>query len=281
MIIKAASVKEAKRDELKRLVESFPTKPKLSIIMIGESSASKVYVRNKMKFAEELGVETNLIHLDEEIKEEEVFRIIDEENNNPETNGLFVQLPIPKHINEKKLIEAIDATKDVDGFTYDNIGKLFVGDETGLFPCTVEGIIDILDHYKIDIQGKNVVIVGRSNIVGKPMALRLINMGATVTVCNSKTKNIKGFIDNCDIFISAIGVAKFFKGEHFVDSKDVTVIDVGMNRDEEGKLCGDVDLESVEDKVLNITPVPGGVGVMTVVRVIGNVIKAYQNQNNL
>ena len=137
------------------------------------------------------------------------------------------------------------------------------------------------DSYKIDIPGKDVVIVGRSNIVGKPMALRLINMGATVTVCNSKTKNIKGYIDNCDIFISAIGVPKFFKGENFVDSKDITVIDVGMNRDEDGKLCGDIDFESVEDKVKNITPVPGGVGVMTVVRVIGNVIKAYQNQNNL
>ncbi len=272
-------VKEFKKEELINKVTKMTIKPKLTIIMVGESKASQIYVRNKITFAKEVGIVTNLIHLKENTTEVEMLKIINQENNDDSTNGLFVQFPIPNHINQEKIIEAIAPHKDVDGFTYDNIGKLFIGNDDGLLPCTVAGIIDILDFYKVPIATKNIVIVGRSNIVGKPLALNLINQGATVTVCNSKTKNIKTFIQSADIFISAIGVAKFFTSDYFENKKDLVIIDVGMNRDEDAKLCGDVDCLNVEHNVAAITPVPGGVGVMTVVRVISNVIKATELKN--
>lgn len=276
-----AVVRDEKIDVLKSEVLSFPSIPILAIIVVGDNPASKVYVKNKMEFAKKIGVEAKLFTLDEQVEEVELLDLIKQLNNDVNINGLFVQLPIPDHIDEKTVIKAIDQAKDVDGFSYGNIGKLFVNDDTGLFPCTVEGIIQILEYYQISIPGNNIVIVGRSNIVGKPLALRLINLGATVTICNSKTKDIKKFIDNADIFISAIGVSNHFDQSYFIDNQDLFIIDVGINRDAEGKLCGDVAYEQVIDQVKGITPVPGGVGVMTVVNVIENVIRAYEIQNNI
>jgi len=274
-------VREQKIDMLKKQVNECLTKPVLAIIVVGDNPASKIYVKNKMEFAQKIGIETKLYKFDNQVQVEQLLNLIDKLNNDPHTNGLFVQLPIPKHIDEKTIIKAISLDKVVDGFSYGNIGKLFIDEKEGLFPCTVEGIIQILDFYEIPITGKNIVIAGRSNIVGKPLALRLINLGATVTVCNSKTHDIKKFIDTADIFVSAIGIANHFNLSHFKDNKDLYIIDVGINRNDQDLLCGDVMYEEVIDHVKGITPVPGGVGVMTVVNVIENVIRAYNIQNNI
>ncbi len=278
MILKADVVKQAKIDQLKLELANLEGTPTLSIIVVGKNSASKVYVRNKVNLAKELGINVDLREFEDTITESELLSEISELNHDEKVSGLFVQLPLPKHINENKVIKAIAPQKDVDGFTLDNIGKLFIGDETGLFPCTVEGIIDVLDYYDLEIPGKNVTIVGRSNIVGKPLSLRMINLGATVTTCNSKTKDLPSIIANSDILITAIGQAKFFTESYFTNSPNLVIIDVGMNRDSEGKLCGDVDFDNVHEQVAAVTPVPGGVGVMTVVKVIENVIKAYKLQ---
>jgi methylenetetrahydrofolate dehydrogenase (NADP+)/methenyltetrahydrofolate cyclohydrolase len=273
-------VRDGKIEYLKDLVSELQTIPVLAIIVIGDNPASKVYVKNKMEFAKKIGVDTKLFSFDNQVQEQEILDLIESLNNDTRINGLFVQLPIPKHINEKTIIKAIAQEKDVDGFSYGNIGKLFINDEEGLYPCTVEGIVQILEYYKIPVSGKNIVIAGRSNIVGKPLALRLINLGATVTVCNSKTQDIKKIIDIADVFISAIGIANHFGYEDFKDNKDLYIIDVGINRDDNGVLCGDVMYDAVIEHVNGITPVPGGVGVMTVVNVIENVIRAYIIQNN-
>ncbi len=278
MILRADIVKEKKLKTLKQQIVELKSKPKLKVMMVGEKSASQVYVRNKVNFGNEVGIDVEVVTFDEEITESELLAEIDLANNDENVHGLFVQLPIPKAINEQNIIKAINPIKDVDGFTFENIGKLFIGDESGLVPCTVEGIVDILNHYQIEITGKNVCIVGRSNIVGKPLTMRMINEGATVTCCNSKTKNIKEIIKNSDIFISAIGQAKYFDQSYFTNNPNLVIIDVGMNRDNEKKLCGDVDFDNVKDMVKAITPVPGGVGVMTHVNVTLNVIKAYKEQ---
>ncbi len=278
MILKADIVKAAKIAALQKELEQFAGKPKLQIIVVGEHSASKVYVRNKVNLAEEIGIEVDLVTYPETVSEEQILKAIVDANDDKSVTGLFVQLPLPNHINEQKVIKAIKPEKDVDGFTLENIGKLFIGDESGLFPCTVEGILDILDYYQIPVQGKNVTMVGRSNIVGKPLTLRMINLGATVTTCNSQTKDLAEVIANTDILVTAIGRAKFFDQSYFTNNPNLVIIDVGMNRDSAGKLCGDVDFEQVQSQVAAITPVPGGVGVMTVVKVIENVIKAYRIQ---
>lgn len=278
MILKSDVVKAKQITDLKNEVSKLKGIPTLSIIVVGENSASKVYVRNKINFAREIGINVDLHEMEQSITESELLLKISELNKNEAVTGLFVQLPLPNHIDEDAIIKAIKPEKDVDGFTLENIGKLFIGDQSGLFPCTVEGIIEVLKYYEIEIPGKNVTIVGRSNIVGKPLSLRMVNLGATVTTCNSKTKNIKEIIENTDIFISAIGQAKFFDQSYFTNNPNLVIIDVGMNRDSEGKLCGDVDFEAVQNQVAAITPVPGGVGVMTVVKVIENVIKAYKVQ---
>ncbi len=278
MILKADIVKATKIAALQKELEQFSEKPKLQIIVVGEHSASKVYVRNKVNLAQEIGIEVELVTYPETVTEAEILKAINDANNDESVTGLFVQLPLPKHINEQKVIKAIKPEKDVDGFTLENIGKLFIGDESGLFPCTVEGILDILDYYQIPVQGKNVTMVGRSNIVGKPLTLRMINLGATVTTCNSQTKDLATVIANTDILVTAIGRAKFFDESYFTNNPNLVIIDVGMNRDSAGKLCGDVDFEQVKSQVAAITPVPGGVGVMTVVKVVENVIKAYRIQ---
>lgn len=278
MILKANIIKEKKIEEIKKRVQK---NTKVLILSVGEDSASKIYVKSKEKLCLELNIECEVMHLDENITQEELLNLIAKANHDITVHGLLVQLPLPKHINEDLVIQEIDYKKDIDGFCKENIANLFLDDQKVLLPCTVKGIIDIIEYYNIDIVGKNVVIVGRSNIVGKPLALKLINMSATVISCNSRTNNIKELIEKADIFISAIGIAKYFDASYFENVRDnLVVIDVGINRDENNKLCGDVDTVNVESLVHGITPVPGGVGVMTVVNVVENSIIARELLEN-
>ena len=275
MRLGAKVIKDKITQDIKTEISSLAGTPAFLVITIGEDMASNVYVSNKKKYAKEVGITALHEVLENEVSTLEVIKVINEYNNNNDVHGILVQLPIPEHLDTDLIIEAINPQKDIDGFTHTNIAKLFLG-EDNLNPCTVEGILDILNYYNIKYSGKNVCIVGRSNIVGKPLALKLINEGSTVTSCNSRTKDIKEHSLKADIFISAIGVAKKFDKSYFKES--CFVIDVGMNRDSNGKLCGDVDYQDVEPFVSGITPVPGGVGLMTVNNVIRNTLKAYKNQ---
>ncbi|HAT4302199.1 TPA: bifunctional 5,10-methylenetetrahydrofolate dehydrogenase/5,10-methenyltetrahydrofolate cyclohydrolase [Clostridium perfringens] len=282
MIIDCKKIREEIKQELKKKDLS---KIKGIFIQVGDNQASNLYVNNKCKLCEELGIDYEHMKLDENISEEELLNIIDMLNKTKCVTGIMVQLPLPKHISEEKVINAIDPNKDIDGFTNANKGKLMIGDETGIIPCTPKGIITTLEHENIDVEGKNVVIVGRSNIVGKPLAQLLINKGATVTVCNSKTdrEKLKELILDSDIFISAIGQANHFNLNFFEDLtlsnnvfKNITAIDVGINRDENNKLCGDIS-KDMYDYFDSVTPVPGGVGVMTVLELVRNLIKCGEN----
>lgn len=250
----------------------------LAVIIVGDNPASQVYVRNKTKACENVGFYSETIELPASISEDELVKEVKKLNENEKIDGILVQLPLPNHINEMKVINTISPEKDVDGFHSLNVGKMMLGDDTGFLPCTPYGIMQLLEEYKVDVVGKDVVIVGRSNIVGKPMALILIEKGATVKVCNSKTKDLSDKIQRADIVIVAAGVPKLVK------AKDVKagaiVIDVGINR-VDGKLCGDVDYDEVIEKVSLITPVPGGVGPMTIASLITNTLKAYKKNLNL
>lgn len=235
-------------------------------------------MRNKIRACEEVGIDTELIKLRSNVSEKRLLKLIDKANKDKKVNGVFVQFPLPNHLDEKVITNRIDPSKDVDGLHDINLGKILQNDKTAFVPCTVSGVLQLLDSLKINVEGKNICIAGRSNIVGKPLALALINRGATVTSCNSKTKDIKKHIKASDIFVSAIGSPKYFDKTYF--NKDHVVIDVGINR-VDGKVCGDVDYNSVVSKVKYITPVPGGVGLLTTTNVLLNVIKAYKLQNKL
>lgn len=235
--------------------------PKLVVILVGEAPASQVYVRNKRKTAHALGIEAVDIRLPENVEEDELIRLIDELNSDGTVHGILVQLPLPKHINENKVTYRIIPEKDVDGFHPLNIGKLFMN-IPGPLPCTPRGIMEFFKEYDIPVSGKRVVIVGRSNIVGRPMAALLVNSDATVTIAHSKTKNLAEVTKQADILIVAIGKGEFID-ENYV-KKGAVVIDVGMNRNNDGKLVGDVNMESVSKVASYITPVPGGVGPMTI-----------------
>lgn len=278
MIIDCKILKTKQIEYLKTEIERLERKPKLQIIVVGSIDASRIYVRNKKLVGEEIGVEVEVIHVDDTISEQSLIDLINAGNTDDEVDGLFVQLPVPDHISEQVIINSIVPEKDVDGFSYVSSGKVMAGVDS-MNPCTADAVISILEDMNEPIEGSNIVIAGRSNIVGKPLANLLINMGATVTVANSKTKDIKKLIDNADVFVSAIGRAKYFDQSYFIDRKDLTVIDVGINRDEDGKLCGDVDTINVNPHVKAITPVPGGVGVLTVVHVMKNMLKAMQKEN--
>lgn len=278
MIIDCKAIKARQIEQLKQAVSQLVITPKLQIIVVGNVDSSRVYVRNKKLLGEEVGIDVDVINVDENITEAELLMMIDEANNNSQVHGLFVQLPIPDHISEEKIINSISVEKDVDGFSFMSSGKVMAGVET-MNPCTADAVISILNEIDHPIEGSNIVIAGRSNIVGKPLANLLINLGATVTVANSKTKDIKALIDNADVFVSAIGRPKYYGVSYFENRPDLTVIDVGINRDENGKLCGDVDTTAVEPHVHAITPVPGGVGVLTVVHVMKNMIKAVTKEN--
>ena len=263
-------------NELKEKVKLLDRKLGLAVIQIGEDPASSVYVRNKNKMAEDLNYNFKHIHLDEKVSEEEVLKEIDKLNKDNNIDGILVQMPIPKHLNAKKIQNKIDPLKDVDGLTDINMGKLSHNIDS-LIPCTPMGIISLLKYYNIPIEGKNVVIVGRSDLVGRPLASLMINNNATVTLCHSKTDNLKKYTKMADILVVAIGKPNFITGD--MVKKNSTIIDVGINRTDNG-LVGDVDFDSVKDKVKFITPVPGGVGQMTVLELGRNVYKAYLLRNN-
>ena len=262
------------REEHNQLKEKYGKQAGLAVVIVGNNPASQVYVRNKMKACENVGFYSENIELDENISEEELLQEIDKLNKNDRINGILVQLPLPSHINELKIIDSISPEKDVDGFHVANIGKMVIGDETGFISCTPYGIMQLLEEYEIEIAGKDAVIIGRSNIVGKPMALMLIQKGATVQVCNSRTKDLRKKLNDADIIIVAAGVPKLLKKEDVKEG--AVVIDVGINR-VDGKICGDVDYEEVAEKTSYITPVPGGVGPMTIASLIKNTFKSYKN----
>ena len=249
--------------------------PKLAVIMVGNDSASKVYVKNKSKACEDVGVEFEEFLLDENTTQEQLENLIEELNENDKVHGILLQSPIPKNLNINRAFEKISPLKDVDGFHPTNVGKLALNQDT-FVSCTPFGVIKILEEYNINLEGKDVVIIGRSNIVGKPLIQCILSKNATVTVCHSKTNNLSEHTKRADILISAIGKPKFITEDMVKDS--AVVIDVGINRTEEGKIVGDVDSENVEKKTAFITPVPGGVGPMTIAMLMNNVIKATKKQ---
>ena len=270
--------KEIREKEIAKIKETYKGGCKVAFIQVGDNPASNVYVRNKIKLCEEVGIEVEHIKLSYDIRPSVLERYIKLLNQDKDTHGIMVQLPLPPHLNEEAVINAIAPEKDIDGFTNVNKGKLMIGDKTAIIPCTPKGIMTILEHQGIDLNGKNVTIVGRSNIVGKPLAQLMINAGSTVTVCNSKTDRERLYhcISNSDVFISAIGQANYFTKDNFKchTLNHTIAIDVGINRDEEGKLCGDIDKELYEE-FKDVTSVPGGVGIMTVLEVIRNSLECY------
>ena len=247
----------------------------LAVIIVGENPASQIYVRNKIRACEKVGFHSETIRLDENITEENLLLEIEKLNNNSNIDGILVQLPIPKHIDGLKIINAISAEKDVDGFHTTNIGKMMIGDETGFLPCTPAGVVHMFEEYNINLEGKDVLVIGQSNIVGKPMTLLLIKKRATVQVCNSKTKNLSEKLQKADVVVAAAGSPKLVKGSDVKEG--VVVIDIGINR-VNGKICGDVDFEEVSQKASYITPVPGGVGPMTIAMLIKNTFKSYEQK---
>lgn len=262
------------REGLKGKVEKLKKNnifPKLAVIMIGNDGASKIYVRNKSKACEEIGIEYEEFLLDEDTTQEQLLDLIENLNNRTDIHGILLQSPIPKHLDINEAFRKIAPEKDVDGFNPVNIGKLVLGQET-FVSCTPFGVIKLLEAYNIQIEGKNAVVIGRSNIVGKPMLQCLLNKNATVTICHSKTKNLKDITKTADILVVALGKTKFVTKD--MVKKDAVVIDVGINRNEQGKVCGDVDFEEVKEQASYITPVPGGVGPMTIAMLMTNIVKA-------
>lgn len=267
------------RIELKEEVEKLKSKnifPKLAVIMVGDDKASKVYVKNKSRACEEIGVEYEEYLLKDDIQMQELLDLIQTLNNREDVHGILLQSPIPKNLDINKAFNTIDYRKDVDGFNPVNVGKLVIGEDS-FISCTPFGVIKMLEEYGIEIEGKNAVVIGRSNIVGKPLAQCLLAKNATVTICHSRTKNIHEITTNADILVAALGKPQYVK-EHMV-KKGAVVIDVGINRADDGKLVGDVDFENVSKKASYITPVPGGVGPMTIAMLMHNVVKAAKLQN--
>ena len=275
-IIDGKAISLAIKDELKEKVAEYKTKGidiTLAVVKVGNDPASAVYVRNKEKACEYVGINSRTLALPEETTQEELLNIVRELNEDDTVNGILVQLPLPKHIDESEILLAINSTKDVDGFHPVNVGKMVIGEDTFL-PCTPAGIIEMLKRSDIDIEGKECVVIGRSNIVGKPMSLLMLKENATVTIAHSRTKDLKEVTKRADILVAAIGKPKFVTADYVKEG--AVVIDVGMDRDENGKLCGDVDFESVEPKVSAITPVPGGVGPMTVTMLLVNCLRSVE-----
>ncbi|MDE6060673.1 MAG: bifunctional methylenetetrahydrofolate dehydrogenase/methenyltetrahydrofolate cyclohydrolase FolD [Clostridia bacterium] len=250
----------------------------LAVIFVGDNPASQVYVRNKIKACEEVGMKSFLCKLPEDSTYEDVAKTIEDLNANPDVSGMILQLPIPKHLDENKLISLIAPEKDVDGCTAAQKGRMWTGRDS-LVACTPYGVMKLLDFYNIPLEGKNAVVVGRSNLVGKPMAQLLLDRNCTVTICHSRTQGLADITRRADILVVAIGKAKFLKADMVCEG--AVVIDVGMDRDENGKLCGDVDFENVADKCSYITPVPGGVGPMTVTMLLANTVKAFKQQQGI
>lgn len=272
----SAKVKERVKAETEALSEKGIV-PGLAVVIVGDDPASRIYVNNKKKACAEVGFYSEEYALPAETSQEELIELIGRLNVKKDINGILVQLPLPKHIDENKVIETISPIKDVDAFHAVNVGKIMQGNYNFL-PCTPAGVMELLSSENIEISGKNCVVIGRSNIVGKPMALLLLHQNGTVTICHSRTKNLSEICASADILVAAVGRPKFVTNDMVKDG--AVVIDVGINRDENGKLCGDVDFDSVESKASYITPVPGGVGPMTIAMLMKNTLTAAKIQNN-
>lgn len=272
----SAEVKEQVRLETLELAKK-GIRPGLAVIIVGDDPASRVYVNNKKKACEAVGFLSREYALPATTTQEELLSLVDELNEDKEINGILCQLPLPKGLDEKAVIEEISPIKDVDAFHAINVGKIMIGDYDFL-PCTPAGVMEMLHSYKIPVEGKKCVVIGRSNIVGKPMAMLLLHENGTVTITHSRTKNLAEVTREADILVAAIGKPKFVTAD--MVKEGAVVIDVGMDRDENGKLCGDVDFENVKDKCAAITPVPGGVGPMTIAVLMKNTLKACKIQNN-
>lgn len=279
MNINGKEISLKRKDELKikinQLKEQGKRIPKLVVVLVGDNQASQTYVRNKEKACTYVGMLSEVIRLEASICEEELIDVIENLNKDENVDGILVQLPLPQHIHEEKILDLIDPAKDVDGFHPSNVAKLLLG-QNGLVPCTPQGMMVLLDEINCDLTGKEVVVVGRSNIVGKPVALLCLHKNATVTIAHSRTANLKEVCQRADVLIAAIGQAKFFNHEYI--KPGAIVLDVGMDRDENNKLCGDVDFDDVKDIASYITPVPGGVGPMTIAMLLENTLQAYQQR---
>lgn len=280
-IIDGKAVSQFVKDEVKKEVSALGEKGVsvgLAVIIVGNDPASRTYVNNKKKACEATGIISEEYALPEDTTMEELLALIKELNAKKSINGILCQLPLPKHLDEKVVIENIDPIKDVDAFHAVNTGHIMIGDYSFL-PCTPAGIMEMLKYYNIEIEGKECVVIGRSNIVGKPMAMLLLQKNGTVTICHSRTKNLKEVTSRADILVAAVGIPYFVTADMVKDG--AVVIDVGMDRNKEGKLCGDVDFAEVEKKASYITPVPGGVGPMTIATLMKNTVTAAKIQNNI
>lgn len=272
----SAAVKEEVAKEVKALNET-GINSCLAVVIVGDDPASRVYVNNKKKACEVCGIKSLEYALPADTTNEELLSLVKELNENAEVNGILVQLPLPKHLDEKLVIESIDPKKDVDAFHASNVGKIMIG-EYDFLPCTPAGVMEILKYYNISVEGKNCVVIGRSNIVGKPMAMLLLHANGTVTVTHSRTQNLKDICREADVLVAAIGKAEFVTAD--MVKEGAVVLDVGINRGEDGKLRGDVNYIEVSEKASAITPVPGGVGPMTIAMLMKNTLKATKLQNN-
>ncbi len=272
----SAAVKQRVKEECDRLKAKGVT-PGLAVVIVGDDPASRVYVNNKKKACELVGFHSEEYALPEQTTQEELLDLVDKLNADKKIHGILVQLPLPKHLDDKAVIAHIDPNKDVDAFHAENVGKIMIG-EYSFLPCTPAGVMELLASENIEVEGKSCVVIGRSNIVGKPMAMLLLHKNGTVTIAHSRTKNLKEICLGADIIVAAVGIPKFLKGDMVKDC--TVVIDVGMDRDENGKLCGDVDFAEVEPKASYITPVPGGVGPMTIAMLMQNTLTAAKNSIN-
>ena len=276
VILDGKNLRDELLEELKNKLSSYSVMPKLVVILAGDNPASQIYVKNKKKTAEKLGIVSDVINYPATVSENELLEKINELNNDRAVNAILVQLPLPEHIDKTKIINAISPIKDVDGFTPENFGKLLTGEKPYVYPCTPKGILLLLDKYGIGLDGKHVVIVGRSNIVGKPLAVMMVNRNATVTLCHSHTKNLSEITKTADILVSAVG-------EKLIEDNMVkfngVVVDVGIFKDETGKTRGDVDFANVSKKTSFISPVPGGVGPMTIASLMLNTVELFDLQN--
>lgn len=273
----SAAVKQQVKEETAGL-KAQGIVPGLAVVIVGDDPASRVYVNNKKKACELVGFHSEEYALSAQTTQEELMALVEKLNKDDSINGILVQLPLPKHLDDKAVIAAIDPKKDVDAFHAENVGKIMIGDYKFL-PCTPAGVMELLASENIEIEGKNCVVIGRSNIVGKPMAMLLLHKNGTVTITHSRTKNLKEICLGADIIVAAVGIPKFLKGDMVKDG--AVVIDVGMDRDENGRLCGDVDFDEVEKKAGYITPVPGGVGPMTIAMLMKNTLMAAKLAHGL
>jgi|TARA_B110000263_G_scaffold48418_1_gene40235 methylenetetrahydrofolate dehydrogenase (NADP+)/methenyltetrahydrofolate cyclohydrolase len=261
------------KEKAQRIQKEFSRVPGLAAVLVGEDPASQIYVRNKRRSCEDVGIYSEEHKLSESTTQDELLSLIDKLNNDNKINGILVQLPLPSHINESLVLNSVSPEKDVDGFHPINAGYLFEG-QPKFIPCTPHGIIKMLEFYNVEIEGKNAVVLGRSNIVGKPAAILLLQKNATVTICHSRTRNLNEVLKNADIIVAAIGKAHFVKKE--MVKEGAVIIDVGINRLENGKLAGDVDFDGVREVCSLITPVPGGVGPMTITMLLWNTLKSLE-----